>query len=96
MVSRNDITNDKIQTKGVLSKEGEENWDRIFKKEGINLTKEELANVEIIADIVTHHHDKKKLAEYELNKSTGEVEKRFEDGTWKPNAKDLTDAFNGH
>ena len=32
MVSRNDITNDKIQTKGVLSKEGEENFDRIFRK----------------------------------------------------------------
>ena len=32
MTSKNDITGDKIQTKGILSKEGEENFDRIFKK----------------------------------------------------------------
>jgi len=74
MSNRNDITGDRLINK-TLSKQGEENWDRIFKKEGITLTEEELANVEIIADIVTHHHDKKKLAEYELNKSTGEVQK---------------------
>jgi hypothetical protein len=30
MVARNDITGDKIQTKGVLSKKGEEAFDRIF------------------------------------------------------------------
>jgi Mn-containing catalase len=74
MSNRNDITGDRLINK-TLSKQGEENWDRIFKKEGITLTEEELANVEIIADIVTHHHDKKKLAEYELNKSTGEMQK---------------------
>ena len=74
MSNRNDITGDRLINK-TLSKQGEENWDRIFKKEGITLTEEELANVEIIADIVIHHHDKKKLAEYELNKSTGEVQK---------------------
>jgi len=60
----------------------EDNWDNIFKKEGINLTEEELANVLIIEDIVTHHHKKKRsddvsphLQEYELNKSTGELQK---------------------
>jgi len=60
----------------------EDNWDNIFKKEGINLTEEELANVLIIEDIVTHHHKKKRsddvsphLHEYELNKSTGELQK---------------------
>ena len=74
MSNRNNITGDRLINK-TLSKQGEENWDRIFKKEGITLSEEELANVEIIADIVTHHHDKKKLAEYELNKSTGEVQK---------------------
>jgi Mn-containing catalase len=74
MSNRNDITGDRLINK-TLSKQGEENWDRIFKKEGITLTEEELANVEIIADIVTHHHNKKKLAEYELNKSTGEIQK---------------------
>ena len=31
-MSKNDITGDKIQTKGVLSKEGEANWDIIFGK----------------------------------------------------------------
>ena len=60
----------------------EDNWDKIFKKEGINLTEEELANVLIIEDIVTHHHNKKRsddvsphLQEYELNSSTGELQK---------------------
>jgi hypothetical protein len=60
----------------------EDNWDKIFKKESINLTEKELANVLIIEDIVTHHHKKKRsddvsphLQEYELNKSTGELQK---------------------
>jgi Mn-containing catalase len=76
MASKNDITGDRLINK-TLSKQGEENWDRIFKKQGITLTEEELANVEIIADIVQHHHDKKQLAEYELDKSTGEVIKNY-------------------
>jgi hypothetical protein len=70
----------------------EDNWDKIFKKEGINLTEEELANVLIIEDIITHHRKKKNsddvsphTYEYELNKSTGNVEKRFKEGTSKPN-----------
>jgi hypothetical protein len=60
----------------------EDNWDKIFKKEGINLTEEELANVLIIEDIVTHHRKKQNshdvsphAYEYELNKSTGELQK---------------------
>jgi hypothetical protein len=32
MASRNDITGDKIRTKGVLSKQGEDNFDAIFRK----------------------------------------------------------------
>jgi hypothetical protein len=70
----------------------EDNWDKIFKKEGINLTEEELANVLIIEDIVKHHRKKQNsddvsphAYEYELNKSTGSVEKRFKEGTSKPN-----------
>lgn len=63
MTSKNDITGDKIQTKGVLSKEAEKQWDIIFGK-------------------------KTPLAEYELDKSTGEV--------IKVDSKKLTDAFNGH
>jgi hypothetical protein len=57
-MSKNDITGDSIRSKP-LSKEAEDNWDRIFKKQGITLTEEELADVEIIADIVQHHHNKK-------------------------------------
>jgi hypothetical protein len=70
----------------------EDNWDKIFKKEGITLTEEELANVLIIEDIVKHHRKKTNSPdvsphayEYELNKSTGNVEKRFKDGISKPN-----------
>jgi hypothetical protein len=70
----------------------EDNWDKIFKKEGITLTEEELANVLIIEDIITHHRKKKNsddvsphTYEYELNKSTGDIEKRFIDGISKPN-----------
>ena len=62
----------------------ESNWDKIFKKENINLTEEELANVLIIEDIVKHHRKKQNsddvsphAYEYELNKSTGEVEKTY-------------------
>jgi hypothetical protein len=62
MSNRNDITGDRLINKR-LSKEGEDNWDKIFKK-------------------------KKELPEYELNKSTGEVQ--------KVDSKKLTDAFNGH
>lgn len=36
MVARNDITGDKIQTRDVLSKEGEEAFDRIFGKKKTN------------------------------------------------------------
>lgn len=54
MSGRNDITGDRLINK-TLSKEGEENWDKIFKKK------------EVI-----------KLPEYELDKSTGEVIKKYE------------------
>lgn len=32
MASKNDITGDSIRTKGTLSKEGRDNWDKIFGK----------------------------------------------------------------
>ena len=41
MASRNDVTGDKIQTKGVFSKEAEDNFDLIFGKK----TKDPLCNV---------------------------------------------------
>lgn len=31
-MSKNEITGDNIRTKGILSPQGEENWDRIFGK----------------------------------------------------------------
>ena len=77
----------------------EDNWDKIFKKEGITLTEEELANVLIIEDIVKHHRKKQNsddvsphTYEYELNKSSGDIEKRFIDGISKPNESQ----FNGN
>jgi hypothetical protein len=41
MARRNDVTGDKIQTKGVFSKEAEDNFDLIFGKK----TKDPLCNV---------------------------------------------------
>ena len=55
MVSRNDITNDKIQTKGVLSKEGEDNWERIFGKriKEQKLSSEDLQSLKDVTDVTT-------------------------------------------
>ena len=91
MVDQNEITGARLVSK-VTTKKYADNWDKIFKKQGITLTEEELANVLIIEDIVTHHRKKKNsddisphAYEYELNKATGDVEKRFLDGISKPN-----------
>ena len=80
MASKNDITGDKIQTKGILSKEGEENFDRIFR----NKTEDPIKKP------FPHNILKQPSAdyEYELDKSTGEVV--------KVDSKRLTDAYNGH
>lgn len=64
-MSKNDITGDSIRSKP-LSKEAEENWDRIFRKKSLDY-------------------------EYELNKSTGSVEKRFKEGISKPNGEQFND-----
>ena len=61
-MSRNDITGDKIQTKGILSKEGEENFDKIFRKKSR-------------IDTVGQNGNDGLHYEYELDKSTGEVVK---------------------
>ena len=55
MVTKNNITDNRLINKP-LTKEGENNWDKIFKKK-----------------------DKITLPEYELDKSTGEVIKIYED-----------------
>ena len=61
--AKNDITGDRLISKS-LSKEGEANWDRIF---GKNKTLEN--------SIKENKKIYESLAEYELNKSTGEVQK---------------------
>lgn len=83
MSNKNDITGDRLINKR-LSKEGEDNWDKIFKK------KKELPKYELDDGQLTEkqYAKIKELAEYELDKSTGEVV--------KVDSKKLTDAFNGH
>ena len=66
-MSKNDITGDKIQTKGILSKEGEDNWDRIFGKK-----KKEESRI----DVIGQNGNEGIHYEIELNKSTGEPEKK--------------------
>ena len=72
MASKNDITGDVLQSR-MNSKEFEDNFDRIFRR------KETFKELQESAD--------QYFAEYELNKSTGEVEKRFLDGISKPNGE---------
>lgn len=76
MTAKNDITGDVLQSR-MNSKAFEENFDRIFRRketfDALAKTVEE--NQELLQN----------LAEYELNPSTGEVEKRFKEGTAKPN-----------
>lgn len=57
------------------------------KKEPIKLTQHEYNNIETIEALIDSHNEKK-LAEYELNKSTGEVQ--------KVDIKKLIEAHNGH
>ena len=59
MVSRNNITGDRLINKR-LSKEGEDNWDKIF---GKKIKEQKMSNDD--------------LPEYELDKSTGEVVKKY-------------------
>lgn len=94
MAGRNDITGDKLINK-VLTKEGEENWDKIFNK-----TKETIKEHNELFEMLKESEQQDKewlnlkdvgneiLPEYELDKSTGEVV--------KVDVKKLTDAFNGH
>ena len=72
MTTKNDITGDVLQSR-MNSKEFEENFDRIFRR------KKAFKELQEQAD--------QYFAEYELNPSTGEVEKRFKDGVSKPNGE---------
>jgi len=78
MTSKNDITGDVLQSR-MNSKAFEENFDRIFRRKE---TFEELAK-----SVKENEELLQNLAEYELNPSTGEVEKRFRDGVSKPNGE---------
>ena len=78
MSGRNDITGDRLINK-TLSKEGEENWDRIFKKEDINLNKGSLTDVKSVCSVeIITKVLRSTLPEFELDKSTGEVIKKHE------------------
>ena len=78
MSGRNDITGDRLINK-TLSKQGEENWDRIFKKEDINLNKGSLTDVKSVGSVeIITKVSRSTLPEYELDKSTGEVIKKHE------------------
>ena len=78
MSGRNDITGDRLINK-TLSKKGEENWDRIFKKEDINLNKGSLTDVKSVGSVeIITKVLRSTLPEYELDKSTGEVIKKHE------------------
>ena len=68
--AQNDVTGDWIQSKP-NSEMFEKNFDLIFRKSAIE---------ELDKAIQENEEVYKKLAEYQLNKSTGEVEK-VEDGT---------------
>lgn len=74
-MSKNDITGDSLVNKP-LSKQGEENWDRIFGKKKQSRI-----------DVISQNGNTGDHYEYELNKSTGDVEKRFKDGVGKPNGE---------
>ena len=74
MADKNPITGDLLQSR-MNTKEFEENFDRIFRK---RINEQKLNN----DDMMTHEQMVNKmlenpevLAEYELNKSTGEVQK---------------------
>ena len=63
------------------SKEFEENFDRIFRKPSR-------------IDQIGQNGPTGDYYEYELNKSTGEVEKRFMDGISKPNGEQFGNESN--
>ena len=94
MTSKNDITGDVLQSR-MNSKAFEENFDRIFRRketfEALDKTvKENEALLYELDDgqLTDEQYAKiNELAEYELNPSTGEVEKRFIDGVSKPNGE---------
>jgi hypothetical protein len=78
MASTNGITGDSLVNKP-NSKEYEENYDKIFGKKKSRI------------DVIGQNGNDGDHYEYELNKSTGEVEKRFKEGFEKPNGDQFGD-----
>lgn len=67
----------------VSQEEADSNWDNIFKNKSVSR----------IEQIGQNGNDGLHY-EYELNKSTGEVEKRFRDGFEKPNGEQFGNESN--
>ena len=89
MASTNGITGDSLVNKP-NSKEYEENYDKIFGKKDKTqdpITKPFPHNIlrQSRIDVIGQNGNDGDHYEYELNKSTGEVEKRFLNGVSKPN-----------
>lgn len=78
MVARNDITGDLIQSKA-SNKAFDENMDRIFNnaEKQKKLEEKKKADAEYWAKV--NAETATRLAEYELNKSTGEVQRVYEE-----------------
>lgn len=74
MVARNDITGDLIQSKA-SNKAFDENMDRIFNSEEKQKKLEEKKKADAEYWAKVNSETATKLAEYELNKSTGEVQR---------------------
>jgi len=103
MADKNPITGDLLQSR-MNSKEFEDNFDRIFRRketfEELHKSMEEneetlklLSHDELISKMLENPKvvEALKEYEYELNQSTGEVEKRFIDGVSKPNGEQFGD-----
>jgi hypothetical protein len=74
VVARNDITGDLIQSKA-SNKAFDENMDRIFNSEEKQKKLEEKKKADAEYWAKVNAETATKLAEYELNKSTGEVQR---------------------
>lgn len=83
----------------ISEQEAEDNWNRIFKKKDVKeLTEDPIQkpfphNIlrQSRMDVIGQNGNSGDHYEYELNKSTGEVEKRFKDGFEKPNGDQFGD-----
>ena len=86
MVARNNITGDKIQSKGVLTKQGEDNWDLIFgKKTRPVFTEEELMAMEVIQEKVETDWDESRIDTIGQNGNEGDHYDQVEGPESTPN-----------